>query len=118
MRYSALTHRIAGDGAAAWQIHYRALQLREQGVDVLLLSVGDPDFDTPKPVVQAAIDSLLAGDTHYSEVRGRRGLRESIARRHRLTSGQLVDAEHVVVLPGAQSAVYSVVQCLLKNQGK
>ena len=113
MRYSSLTHRIAGDGAAAWQIHYRALQLREQGVDVLLLSVGDPDFDTPKPVVQAAIDSLLAGDTHYSEVRGRRGLRDSIARRHRLTSGQIVDAEHVVVLPGAQSAVYSVVQCLL-----
>ncbi|MGY3173705.1 arginine:pyruvate transaminase [Pseudomonas sp. TE12234] len=113
MRYSALTHRIAGDGAAAWQIHYRALQLREQGADVLLLSVGDPDFDTPGPVVQAAIDSLLAGDTHYSEVRGRRGLRDSIARRHRRTSGQVVDAEHVVVLPGAQSAVYSVAQCLL-----
>ncbi|MBV6823293.1 pyridoxal phosphate-dependent aminotransferase [Pseudomonas sp. PD9R] len=113
MRYSALTKRIAGDGAAAWQIHYRALELREQGVDVLLLSVGDPDFDTPKPIVQAAIDSLLAGDTHYSDVRGSRGLRDSIARRHSRRSGQAVDAEHVIVLPGAQSAVYSVTQCLL-----
>jgi arginine:pyruvate transaminase len=113
MRYSALTQRIAGEGAAAWQIHSRALQLREQGVDVLLLSVGDPDFNTPMPIVQAAIDSLLAGDTHYSPVRGSRGLRDSIARRHRRRSGQVVDADHVVVLPGAQCAVYSVAQCLL-----
>ncbi len=65
MRYSALTQRIDGDGAAAWRIHDRALTLREQGADVLLLSVGDSDFDTPQPIVQACIDSLLAGDTHY-----------------------------------------------------
>lgn len=113
MRYSALTQRIAGDGAAAWQIHDRALELRKQGVDVLLLSIGDPDFDTPQPIVRAAIDSLLAGDTHYPPVRGTQGLRASIARRHRQRSGQAVDAEHVIVMPGAQCAVYSVVQCLL-----
>ncbi|EJM69728.1 pyridoxal phosphate-dependent aminotransferase [Pseudomonas sp. GM55] len=113
MRYSALTQRIAGDGAAAWQIHDRALALREQGVDVLLLSIGDPDFDTPQPIVRAAIDSLLAGDTHYPAVRGSQGLRDSIARRHRRNSGQAVDGEHVIVFPGAQCAVYSVAQCLL-----
>ncbi|WP_433735359.1 pyridoxal phosphate-dependent aminotransferase [Pseudomonas putida] len=113
MRYSALTQRIAGDGAAAWQIHDRALQLREQGVDVLLLSIGDPDFDTPPPIVEAAIASLLAGDTHYPAVRGSHGLRDSIARRHRQRSGQRVDGDHVIVMPGAQCAVYSVAQCLL-----
>ncbi|MBZ9783828.1 aminotransferase class I/II-fold pyridoxal phosphate-dependent enzyme [Pseudomonas sp. REP124] len=113
MRYSALTQRIAGDGAAAWQIHDRALELREQGINVLLLSIGDPDFDTPQPIVRAAIDSLEAGDTHYPPVRGTQGLRDSIARSHRLRSGQAVSAEHVVVFPGAQCAVYSVAQCLL-----
>ncbi|AKA24171.1 pyridoxal phosphate-dependent aminotransferase [Pseudomonas chlororaphis] len=113
MRYSALTQRIDGEGAAAWQIHYRALELREQGADVLLLTIGDPDFDTPRPIVQAAIDSLLAGDTHYSEVRGNHSLRSRIAARHRARSGQAVGAEHVVVLPGAQCAVFSVAQCLL-----
>lgn len=113
MRYSALTQRIAGDGAAAWQIHYRALELREQGVDVLLLSVGDPDFDTPRLIVQACIDSLLAGDTHYAEVRGSRGLRDSIVSRHRRRSGQTVGIDEVIVMPGAQCGVYSVVQCLL-----
>ncbi|BCX68062.1 pyridoxal phosphate-dependent aminotransferase [Pseudomonas izuensis] len=113
MRYSALTQRIAGDGAAAWQIHDRALQLREQGVDVLLLSIGDPDFDTPPPIVEAAVASLLAGDTHYPAIRGSQGLRDSIARRHQQRSGQVVDADHVIVMPGAQCAVYSVAQCLL-----
>lgn len=113
MRYSGLTQRIAGEGAAAWQIHDRAMELREQGVDILLLSIGDPDFDTPRPIVQAAIDSLLAGDTHYPEVRGSRGLRDSIARHHRQRSSQVVDAEQVIVMPGAQCAVYSVAQCLL-----
>lgn len=113
MRYSGLTQRIAGEGAAAWQIHDRAMELREQGVDILLLSIGDPDFDTPRPIVQAAIDSLLAGDTHYPEVRGSRGLRDSIARHHRQRSSQVVHAEQVIVMPGAQCAVYSVAQCLL-----
>lgn len=113
MRYSGLTQRIAGEGAAAWQIHYRALELREKGVDVLLLSVGDPDFDTPRPIVQACIDSLLAGDTHYAAVRGSRELRDSIVSRYRRRSGQTVDVDEVIVMPGAQCSVYSVVQCLL-----
>ncbi|ELC7273134.1 arginine--pyruvate aminotransferase AruH, partial [Pseudomonas aeruginosa] len=52
MRYSDFTQRIAGDGAAAWDIHYRALARVEQGEEILLLSVGDPDFDTPAPIVQ------------------------------------------------------------------
>ncbi|MGN7740811.1 pyridoxal phosphate-dependent aminotransferase [Pseudomonas sp. 22526] len=113
MRFSDLTQRIAGDGAAAWGIHYRALAKQEQGEDILLLSVGDPDFDTPAPIVQAAIDSLLSGNTHYTDVRGKRSLRESIARRHRQRSGQQVDADQVMVLAGAQCALFSVAQCLL-----
>ena len=113
MRYSALTQRIAGEGAAAWRIHYRAIELIGQGVDVLLLSVGDPDFDTPAPIVQAAIDSLRAGDTHYSDTRGRPGLRAAIARRQQQRSGQAVGIDQVLVLPGAQCAVYAVARCLL-----
>jgi arginine:pyruvate transaminase len=113
MRFSDLTQRIAGDGAAAWDIHYRALALQEQGEDILLLSVGDPDFDTPAPIVQAAIDSLLSGNTHYADVRGKRALRESIARHYGRRSGQQVSADQVIVLAGAQCALFSVAQCVL-----
>ncbi|WLG97784.1 pyridoxal phosphate-dependent aminotransferase [Pseudomonas sp. FP198] len=113
MRFSALTQRITGDGAAAWQIHDRALAMREQGRGVLLLSVGDPDFDTPPAIVEAAVASLRAGDTHYSDTRGLHALRASIARRHQQRCGQPVGAGHVTVLPGAQCAVFAVAQCLL-----
>ncbi|UVM58371.1 aminotransferase class I/II-fold pyridoxal phosphate-dependent enzyme [Pseudomonas sp. B21-012] len=113
MRFSALTQRIAGDGAAAWEIHYRALELLEKGQDVLLLSVGDPDFDTPAPIVEAAIDSLRNGHTHYSDVRGKLALRQAIARRHQQRSGQPTGADQVTVLAGAQCALFCVAQCLL-----
>lgn len=112
MRYSTLTQRIAGDGAAAWNIHYRALELQVQGREVFLLSIGDPDFDTPAPIVEAAIDSLRAGNTHYSDVRGSLDLRQAIARWHTRRSGQAVDPHEVVVLAGAQCALYGVAQCL------
>ncbi|MDN7140095.1 aminotransferase class I/II-fold pyridoxal phosphate-dependent enzyme [Pseudomonas sp. JQ170] len=112
MRYSALTHRIAGDGAAAWNIHYRAVELQSQGREIFLLSIGDPDFDTPQPIVQAAIDSLRAGHTHYADVRGSQGLRQAIASHQTRHSGQPVDAQNVVVLAGAQCALYGVAQCL------
>ncbi|WP_449432693.1 pyridoxal phosphate-dependent aminotransferase [Pseudomonas putida] len=114
MRFTSLTKRIAGDGAAAWDIHYRALAKRAAGEDVLLLSVGDPDFDTPAAIVQAAVDSLNAGHTHYSDVRGKLALREAIARRHQLRSGQAVEADQVVVLAGGQCALFSVAQCVLE----
>ncbi|MDZ3991557.1 Arginine--pyruvate transaminase AruH [Pseudomonas sp. Teo4] len=110
MRYSTLTQRIAGDAAAAWDIHYQAQALRREGREIFLLSVGDPDFDTPKPIVEAAVSSLRRGETHYSDVRGSLALRQAIARR----SGPQVTADQVVVLAGAQCALYAVAQCLFE----
>ena len=101
MRYSTLTQRIAGDASSAWDIHYQAQALRREGREIFLLSVGDPDFDTPRPIVEAAVSSLRRGDTHYSDVRGSLALRQAIARR----SGPQVTADQVVVLAGAAAVV-------------
>lgn len=109
MAFSALTQRIAGEGRAAWHIHNRALALQQQGRDILLLSVGDPDFDTPEPIVREAIDSLRSGHTHYVEVQGLPALREAIAAHY---PGAGFSADQVVVLAGAQCALFSTVQCL------
>ena len=87
--------------------------MQAEGKDVLLLSVGDPDFDTPAPIVEAAIDSLRDGHTHYSDVRGKLALRQAIARRHQQRSGQAVSADQVTVLAGAQCALFCVAQCVL-----
>lgn len=114
MQYSRLTQRIAGEGAAAWDIHYRALARQAKGDDVIILSVGDPDFATPTPIVDSAVDSLRAGATHYADVQGKARLRELIARRHRQTGGAPdTQADNVAVMAGAQCGLYTVAQCVL-----
>ncbi|QFT85369.1 Arginine--pyruvate transaminase AruH [Halomonas sp. THAF12] len=112
MRYSRLTERIAGEGAAAWDIHNRALARRAAGEDITVLSVGDPDFDTPAPIVEGAVKSLRAGATHYPDVQGKLALREAIAERYR-ARGLEVTPERLIVMSGAQCGLYAAAQCLL-----
>ncbi len=112
MKYSSLVDRIAGEGADAWQIHYEARAAQDRGEDVIILSVGDPDIETPPPVLERAIEALRAGDTHYTPVPGRDQLREAIARMHRERTGQAVDAANVIFLAGAQNALFIASLCL------
>ncbi|HLN49845.1 MAG TPA: pyridoxal phosphate-dependent aminotransferase [Steroidobacteraceae bacterium] len=112
MKYSSLVDRIAGEGADAWQIHYEARAAQDRGEDVIILSVGDPDLDTPQPVLERAIEALRAGDTHYTPVPGRDQLREAIARTHRERTGQAVEAANVIFLAGAQNALFIASLCL------
>jgi len=112
MQYSPLVKRIAGEGADAWLIHYEARRALERGEDVILLSVGDPDLDTPAPVLDRAIERLRAGDTHYTPATGREHLREAIAQAHRARTGQPVDAGNVIFLAGAQNALFVVSMCI------
>jgi arginine:pyruvate transaminase len=112
MRYSALVERIAGEGTDAWLIHYAARAAQERGEDVILLSVGDPDLDTPAPVLERAMERLRAGDTHYTPATGREHLRAAIAARHRARTGQPVQADNVIFLAGAQNALFTTALCV------
>jgi len=112
MQYSPLVERIAGEGADAWLIHYTARMDQERGEDVIMLSVGDPDLDTPAPVMDKAIECMRAGDTHYTPAPGRRHLREAIAAAHRARTGQPVDADNVIFLAGAQNALFAASLCI------
>ncbi len=112
MRFSNLVERITGEGADAWEIHYAARAAQERGEDVIILSVGDPDIDTPQPVLERAIEALSAGDTHYTPVAGRDLLRQAIARAHQQRTGQPVEAANVIFLAGAQNALFAASLCL------
>jgi arginine:pyruvate transaminase len=112
VKYSPLVHRIGGEGTAAWLTHYEAVAARERGEDVIILSVGDPDLETPTPVIERAIAQLRGGDTHYVAAPGRLALREAIARAHTARCGQPVDAHNVVYCAGAQNALFVASLCL------
>ncbi len=113
MEYSKLTQRIGGDSADAWQILYRATARKNAGEDIVILSIGDPDFDTPVPIVNEAIASLRNGDTHYAEIVGDPELRSIIAKEHEKSTGVRVSRDQVVVMNGAQCALFGAIQCIL-----
>ena len=111
-RFAPFVERIAHEGADPWALHWRAREAAAAGKDVIVLSVGDPALDTPAPVVDAAIASLRAGDTHYTETVGRPGLRAAIAARHQWRTGQAVSADNVIVLGGTQNSLFVASLCL------
>ena len=112
MKFSPLVERISGEGADAWLTHYDARAAQDRGEDVIILSVGDPDLQTPPAVVAKAIERLQAGDTHYCPAPGRRALREAIAVSHEKRTGQVTRAQNVVFLSGAQNALYVASMCV------
>ncbi|MBS0420780.1 MAG: pyridoxal phosphate-dependent aminotransferase [Proteobacteria bacterium] len=116
MKFSPLVQRITGEGADAWLTHYEASAARDRGEDVIILSVGDPDLDTPPAVVEKAIERLRAGDTHYSPAAGRRSVRQAIAAYHSQRTGQNATTDNVVYLSGAQNALF-VASLLVAGSG-
>lgn len=112
MRLSPLVERIGGEGAAGWDIHFEAVAAAAQGADVVLLSVGDPDMGTPAAIVERAVASLRAGDTHYSEITGRPALKAAIANRLAERHGLPVAAANVTPFAGTQNAMFAACLCL------
>jgi len=112
VRFSPMVDRIAARGADAWSIHMEAARLRDQGQDVIFLTVGDPDQAPPAPVIDATIDALRRHRTGYSSIIGYPKVREAIAARVQRRTGRRCRADNVVVTPGAQGGVYCALQCL------
>lgn len=115
MKFSSLTSRIAPESSGAWAIHTRARQLKESGTPVIMLSIGEPDFSTPKIIVNSAIRSLKAGRTHYLPSAGSESLRQAIAQHHQNSTGQATTADNVIIVPGAQCGLFVSAICLLET---
>lgn len=114
MRFSPFVERISGQGVAAWDIHHAAFNAQRKGEDVIILSVGDPDFPTPDFITDTAIEALRQGDTHYTEIAGRPALRDAIAARYSQSLGRPLHAENVITVAGAQNALFVTSMCLLQ----
>ena len=91
----------------------KARAMKAQGIDVISLAGGEPDFDTPEVAVQKGIRSILDGKTHYTAGRGIPALRERIAKKLREENGIPCTAASVLVTPGAKAAIYCAVRTLI-----
>jgi arginine:pyruvate transaminase len=115
MEFSSLVDRIGGEAAAAWDIHFEARRAQGLGRDVIVLSVGDPDFPTPSGIVGRAVSALEGGDTHYAEISGRTRLREAIAGRLAERHGLPVAIDGVMPFAGTQNAMFATCLCLFER---
>lgn len=97
----------------AFEVLSRARALERQGKDIIHLEIGEPDFDTPLPIVNAAIDALHAGWTHYGPSAGLPELRELIAQEVSRSRGIQVQPEEVVVVPGGKPIIFFSILALI-----
>jgi len=91
----------------------QAKQLRLAGEDICSLSAGEPDFDTPAFIRQAAADALEAGHTRYGPVAGEPALREAIAAKLSVENRVPTTVDQVLVTNGGKQALYNLFQVLL-----
>jgi aspartate aminotransferase len=100
-------------GEAAFQMLGRATELERQGRSIIHLEIGEPDFDTPAPVVEAGIEWLKKGATHYSPTPGLWELRMALARHLNSRHPAKVDPKNVLVTPGAKMMIFSIIQSIV-----
>jgi aspartate aminotransferase len=93
----------------------RAARLRAEGVDVIGFGAGEPDFDTPAHIKDAAKRALDAGMTKYTEVAGTPALRKAIVKEMERAHGLSFGAEQVIVSCGAKHSLYNLFQALLDD---
>ena len=92
----------------------RAAEMKRQGIEVLPFAAGEPDFDTPQLIKQAAIDAMLAGQTKYAPTPGDAATRKVISDKLTRENGlPNCTPDHVVISAGNKNSLYLVLQALI-----
>jgi len=111
-----LTRVAAGAQASATiALNGKAKQLVREGIDVAIFTVGEPDFDTPENIRQAAHRALESGFTRYTAAAGMPELRQAIADKFRADNGIDYSPDQILVSNGGKHALYQVMICLVEE---
>ena len=96
-------------------ISTKARALKAAGRDVITLSQGEPDFDTPQFVKDAAIAAIQGGDTKYTDVAGTRALREAVAEKFKRDSGIDYKPEEIIISTGGKQVIFNAMVATLNK---
>lgn len=116
-----MTKKVASRANAISPFHVmdilaQAKQLEAAGQNIIHMEVGEPDFETPQPIIEAGMNALKQGKTHYTPACGLPELREAIAGWYEQQYQVKVNAERIIVTPGASGALLLVMGALLEKQ--
>jgi aspartate aminotransferase len=99
----------------AFEVLVKARALEAKGRDIVHLEIGEPDFDTPRNIIDAATDALHKGFTHYEPSAGLPPLRETIAQYVSETRRVDVSPDEVVVVPGGKPVIFFTILALVEE---
>ncbi|RTH11737.1 aspartate aminotransferase [Thermus scotoductus] len=109
-----LSQRVKGmKPSATVAVNAKALELRRQGVDLVALTAGEPDFDTPEHVKEAARRALAQGKTKYAPPAGIPELREALAEKFRRENSLAIAPDQTIVTVGGKQALFNLFQAIL-----
>lgn len=91
----------------------RAMEMTEAGEDIIHLEVGEPDFDTPANIIQAGVEAMRNGKTHYTPSIGIPDLKRAVAGHYAKSYGAEVDPQDVVITSGSSPAILLILSALL-----
>ncbi len=97
----------------AFEVLLKARRLEAEGADIIHLEIGEPDFDTPRNIIDAGVSALDNGFTHYGPSPGIQEVRDRIAREIADTRGIPVAGENVVVTPGGKPIMFFAILALV-----
>ncbi len=113
----SLSEKVAGIAASATiEISNAAKRMAAEGIDVISLSIGEPDFDTPEHIKEACIDALRRGETHYAPSTGIPELTAAIARKISTENGFSASQDEVLVTCGAKDAIHQAMEAVLNPE--
>ncbi|AIM15412.1 MULTISPECIES: pyridoxal phosphate-dependent aminotransferase [Neobacillus] len=93
----------------------KAKELKEQGKDVIGLGAGEPDFNTPQHILDAAFQSMNEGHTKYTPSAGLPTLKQAISKKFEMDQGLIYEPNEIIVTNGAKHALYTLFQVLLND---
>ena len=99
----------------AFEVLVRARALEKQGKNIIHLEIGEPDMDTPANVIEAGVNALRSGYTHYGPAAGLPELREAIAEEVSASRGIKVAPEEVVIVPGGKPIIFFTMLALVEE---
>jgi len=106
-------HLAAAQPSATYRMMDRVAERRASGATVVSLSAGEPDFDTPEHVRNAAITAIQAGHTRYTQVAGLRALREAVAAKFRSENHLDVSWQDTIVCSGGKQVIFNALAATL-----
>ena len=100
------------EGQKMFQILAQCKELEKQGKEIIHFEIGDPDFDTPKNVVEKCVDEIRSGNTHYSSSAGLESFREMASERTLKSRGFKPSLDQILVTQGANIQIYYALACI------